>query len=252
MLEEIAGSLVRDLMRVNVFDSCCSGTLLMTDKAIDKPHQLIRERALYRRNLTLRTATARSHNPLKPYSNKLPLNRLANWVSFVRGWHMGAYSKDLRLKVPAAVDRGVPRAEAVQMFGVSLATLKRWLKRRKEGEDLSPRPSTGRKKRILATDEERRVLWAQLEEDDDATLERHCQLWEHKLGAWVSAATMSRAIRRLGWTRKKIIGCHRVGRRDQKRLVGAPEGRRPQAAGVRGRVLDEHRPQPTLRQGTQR
>src|SRR5215218_2415556 len=77
MLEEIAGSLVRDLMRVNVFDSCCSGTLLMTDKAIDKPHQLIRERALYRRNLTLRTATARSHNPLKPYSNKLPVRRSA-------------------------------------------------------------------------------------------------------------------------------------------------------------------------------
>jgi hypothetical protein len=28
MLEEIAGSLVHDLIRVNVFDSCCSGSLL--------------------------------------------------------------------------------------------------------------------------------------------------------------------------------------------------------------------------------
>jgi transposase len=37
------------------------------------------------------------------------------------------YSKDLRLKVLAAVDRGVPRSEAVGMFSVSLATLKRWL-----------------------------------------------------------------------------------------------------------------------------
>lgn len=44
----------------------------MTDKAIDNPHQLVREWALYRRNLTSRTATARSHNPLEPYSNKLP------------------------------------------------------------------------------------------------------------------------------------------------------------------------------------
>ena len=103
----------------------------------------------------------------------------------------------------AAVDRGVPRAEAVGTFGISLATLKRWLKRRKEGVDLSPKLSTGRKRRILATVEERRALWAQLEEDDDATLERHCELWAQERGTKVSVATMSRAIRRLGWTRKK-------------------------------------------------
>ena len=35
---------------------------------------------------------------------------------------MGAYSKDLRLKVLAVVDRGVPRTEMVGVFGVSLAT----------------------------------------------------------------------------------------------------------------------------------
>jgi len=35
--------------------------------------------------------------------------------------------EDWRLKVLAAVDRGVPRSEAVGMFSVSLATLKRWL-----------------------------------------------------------------------------------------------------------------------------
>jgi hypothetical protein len=57
--------------QINTYGHRCNGSLLMTDKAIDKPHQLIRERALYRRNLTSRTATARSHNPLKPYSNKL-------------------------------------------------------------------------------------------------------------------------------------------------------------------------------------
>lgn len=116
---------------------------------------------------------------------------------------MGAYSKDLRLKVLAAVDRGVPRSEAVGMFGVSLATLKRWLKKRSEGEDLEPGTSTGRKRRILATVEEQRALWSQLESNDEATLERHRELWEEERGVRVSLATMSRAIRRLGWTRKK-------------------------------------------------
>jgi transposase len=117
---------------------------------------------------------------------------------------MGSYSKDLRLKVLAATDRGTPRREVVQTFGLSLATLKRWLRKRSEGEDLAPRFSTGRKRRILATSEERRALWAQLEENSEATLERHCELWEEKRGVRVSAATMSRAIRqRLGWTFKK-------------------------------------------------
>ncbi|MEW6637549.1 MAG: IS630 transposase-related protein [Actinomycetota bacterium] len=117
---------------------------------------------------------------------------------------MGAYSKDLRLKVLAAVDRGVPRKEAVEMFGVSLATLKRWLKKRAEGKDLQPGTSTGRKRRILATAEERHALWKQLRENDEATLERHCELWEKERGVRVSIATMSRAIRKgLGWSRKK-------------------------------------------------
>ena len=43
---------------------------------------------------------------------------------------MKTYSQDLRERMLAAVDRGVDRAEAVRVFEVSLATLKRWLKRR--------------------------------------------------------------------------------------------------------------------------
>ena len=96
--------------------------------------------------------------------------------------------------------------EVVETFGISLATLKRWLKKRREGEDLSPRFSTGRKRRILSSVEERQALWAQLEENDEATLERHCELWERERGVRVSVATMSRAIRqRLGWTFKKRL-----------------------------------------------
>ena len=103
-----------------------------------------------------------------------------------------------------AVDRGLPREEVANLFGVSRSTIKRYVKRRREGEDLEPKPSTGRKRRILATAEEKRALWEQLEENNEATLERHCELWERAWGVRVSLATMSRAIRnKLGWTRKK-------------------------------------------------
>ena len=75
---------------------------------------------------------------------------------------------------------------------------------RREGKDLSPGVSTGRRRRILSTLEEKRLLWGQLQENDDATLECHCELWEQERGVRVSISAMSRAIReKLGWSYKK-------------------------------------------------
>jgi transposase len=103
-----------------------------------------------------------------------------------------------------AGERGIARKDVVETFSISLTTLKRWLRKRREGEDLSPGTSTGRKRRILATLEERRALWERLEENDDATLERHCQMWEAKRGVRVSVSAMSRAKRhKLGWSYKE-------------------------------------------------
>ena len=49
---------------------------------------------------------------------------------------MKPYSKDLRLRVLAAVERGVPREEVAKTFSVSVPSIKRWLKLRKETGDL--------------------------------------------------------------------------------------------------------------------
>ena len=117
---------------------------------------------------------------------------------------MNAYSLDLRLKVLDAVDRGIPRKEVVRTFGVSMPTLERYLRRRRRRSgDLAPKPSPGRTPSICASVEERRALWAQLEANAEATLERHCELWEKGRNVKVSVSTMSRAVRRLGWTFKK-------------------------------------------------
>ena len=56
---------------------------------------------------------------------------------------MKPYSVDLRERVVAAVEGGMPRAEAVRVFAVWLPTIKRWLKRRRETGDLAPRPVPG-------------------------------------------------------------------------------------------------------------
>ena len=118
---------------------------------------------------------------------------------------MKTYSLDLRERVLAAVDRGVPRKEAVGIFGVSLATLKRWLKRREQTGSAAPSKRPGMRRRVGANAEERRALWHQLEENPEATLEEHRQAWERERGVRVSVATMSRAIRRLGWTYKQRL-----------------------------------------------
>ena len=57
---------------------------------------------------------------------------------------MNAYSKDLRLKTLGAIDRGIPRKEVAQLFGVSLSTIKRWLKRRRQTGEVNIHKIPGR------------------------------------------------------------------------------------------------------------
>src|ERR1700730_176987 len=114
---------------------------------------------------------------------------------------MKAYSYDLRLRVLRAVNQGRPRAEIVAMFAISLATLKRYLKRQRETGDVRAKPIPGRPAKKEATLQAR--LPSQLDAYPDATLAERCQIWETTQGLQVSSATMSRAIQRLNWTRKK-------------------------------------------------
>ncbi len=114
---------------------------------------------------------------------------------------MKAYSKDLRLRVLAAVDRGMPRAEVAKTFGVSVSTIKRYLKLRRQTGDVRPKPIPGPPARKRAILEE--MLPAQIKLNPDLTLQEHCELLEETRGVEVSTATVSRAFKRLGLPLKK-------------------------------------------------
>ena len=116
---------------------------------------------------------------------------------------MNAYSKDLRLKVLSAVERGVPRRQISELLGISVSTISRYVQRKVSGEEIAPKPSPGRTSKILADPDRRRLLWGQLEENDTATLREHSEMFEQECGISVSVATMSRAVRTLGWSFKK-------------------------------------------------
>jgi transposase len=114
---------------------------------------------------------------------------------------MKPYSLDLRQRiVTAVVDKQLHPEEVAERFSVSRDTVERYVQRALTGA-LAPQTSPGRP-RVIGP-EHHQALRAQLEAHADATLAAHCQRWTATQGVEVSTATMSRAIKRLGWTRKK-------------------------------------------------
>ena len=117
---------------------------------------------------------------------------------------MKPYSKDLRLRVLSAVDAGTPREQVAKTFSVSMPTIKRWLKRRRESGDVEPEPIPGRPPRKGAMLKE--WLPKHLEANDDLTLKEHSEAFEEHFGEEVSTSTIGRAISALpggGWPVKK-------------------------------------------------
>ncbi len=107
------------------------------------------------------------------------------------------------MKVLDAVDRGMPRAEVARIFGISLPSIKRWLKRRRETGEVSAKVPSGPPaiKGVMLKE----WLPDHLRRNPDLTLEEHCEAFEEDFGVKVSEATMSRSISHLpgGWPLKK-------------------------------------------------
>ena len=108
---------------------------------------------------------------------------------------MNAYSKDLRSKALAALDRGIPRREVQYLFGISRSTIKRWLKRRRPTGDVAVHKIPGRPS--VKGEASGRWLPAHLKRNPDLTLKGHRETFEDETGVEVSEAAMSRNIRRL-------------------------------------------------------
>src|SRR5919107_6035053 len=109
---------------------------------------------------------------------------------------MKPYSKDLRIRVLAAVDRGSPRREIAETFGVSEPTIRRWLRLRRETGGVEAKPVPGppaRKGTALEA-----ALPRQVSRNPDLTLEEHGELFYEEHGTEVSAASVSRALKKLG------------------------------------------------------
>jgi transposase len=84
---------------------------------------------------------------------------------------------------------------------VSRSSVKRYAKLAEPGRSLAPKKRPGSKPKMDET--ARRLLEADLEERPSATLSERREFLRRVAGLSASESTVSRMLRRLGWSRKK-------------------------------------------------
>src|SRR5918997_994377 len=114
---------------------------------------------------------------------------------------MNPYSEDLRKKIIEALRRGATNSGAARSFGMSRSSVKRYAKMAEEGRSLAPKKRPGSKPKM--DEHARRLLEADLEERPAATLSERREFLRRGGGLSLSESTLSRMVRRLGWSRKK-------------------------------------------------
>jgi transposase len=114
---------------------------------------------------------------------------------------MNAYSEDLRKKILEALSRGTTKSEAARTFGVSRSSVKRYAKLAEQGLPLAPKKRPGSKPKM--DESATKLLETDVQRHPTATLAQRREFLQKVAGVRVSESTISRMLRRLGWSRKK-------------------------------------------------
>ncbi len=115
---------------------------------------------------------------------------------------MDAYSEDLRRKIVNAIEqRGMGQSEAARTFDVSLSSVKRYIRKFRQGRSLSPGKAPG--KRPIIDEPARRLLEEDLKERPFVTLRERCEYLRVVAGLEVSRSAVCRHLKRMDSTRKK-------------------------------------------------
>ena len=114
--------------------------------------------------------------------------------------YMKPYSEDLRRKIVAAVERGMPKTEAASTFGVSLSSVKRYTRLVAREEPLAPRKGGGRPRKASAALE--RLLEEDVARRPYAAAHERAAFLHGTSGVGLSASTVRRLLRRLGFSQK--------------------------------------------------
>ncbi len=154
----------------------------------------------------------------------------------VMAWKSGrSYSADLRSRVLAAVDGGVPARTVAERFQVSVSCIYKTLGRRNATGETEARPQRNHQELKLAGHHE--AIAAEVACRSDVTLNelRAWLLATHGVAA--SLGLMHRTLARLGLTLKKVTPGRGAGAARARQAAGRVAGRtgsaEPATAGVR-------------------
>ena len=100
----------------------------------------------------------------------------------------------------AVQQRGMSKSEAARTFGVSLSSVKRYVGKARRGSPLSPKKHPG--PRSTMSERARRLLKADVENRPAVTLRERRRFVEGVAGVSVSESTLSRLLRRMGFSPK--------------------------------------------------
>ena len=122
-----------------------------------------------------------------------------------------AYSNDLRVSaVSYFLNHNLQYRDVAAIFGVGVATMHRWVSAYSDHGVVDYRTSTGRP-RILSRENDS-AFQEMVLKNADSTLEKLSEIWETQQGQKLTIFCVSRAIRRLGLTRKKRLFVQRKER----------------------------------------
>lgn len=111
---------------------------------------------------------------------------------------MGApYSQDLRRKVIEAVESGRPRPQVCEVFNLHRNTLSRWLKQYRETGSCDAKEGYQKGHSQIITDWDKFTVF--VEAHGEKTQAEMAHLWDDPM----SEDTLSRGLKRIGFTRKK-------------------------------------------------
>ena len=109
-----------------------------------------------------------------------------------------AYSNDFRQKVMQAIELdGLKKCEASLLFNISRNTINLWLQRKAQTGDVKPKPRKASQQSGKTKDWEKFRTF--VKQHGDKTQGEMAQLWEGE----ISQRTISRALKKIGHTRKK-------------------------------------------------
>jgi transposase len=116
---------------------------------------------------------------------------------------MKPYSEDLRVRIVQAVRDGMSKSAAARLFGVSLSSVKRYVRIANRGASLEPRKGGGRPPKVNET--MKKLLEEDVKERPAATVRDRRRFLHSVTGDSLSVSTIKRLLKRMGFSQKNRL-----------------------------------------------